>query len=157
MVRIAPAQIQQAGRVDAGPAHGVNQGKIVAQQLITDGLFQGCIELLSQPLHRLSEMLWHQVFGGSVDEIAHQLRRVDLTADTAIVTTWIKRQSRRRPLWRLVAGEAVRAQGPAQAQPFQLPGRKGGFKHVVAFRQSSGQLAQGPKIIGGFNTDHDGL
>jgi hypothetical protein len=86
MRRIAPAQVEQPGRVDAGATDCVDDREIACQQLFADRLLERRAEILGQRLQGLGQMLRHQVFRWRVDQIAGQGDRFHLLPNAISAT-----------------------------------------------------------------------
>ncbi len=80
MLRVAPANLEQARRTRGGASHGVDRGEVLRQQIVADPFVEFAAEEVGLFARVIGELLGPHVLGGRVDEVAHQpdgLRHVE--------------------------------------------------------------------------------
>ena len=146
-VRLAPGQVDQPGRVVAGPADGVDGREILLQQCVAHGLVHLGAEVAGQRAGGGGQGFRPHVVGRRVDQVAHQANGGD--AGQGGVAVQPSRRDQHPGAGGVVGGVAVEAVlGQAPAQRGVPRGRAGGVvgQPVAAGRQLVGQRRIGPRV-----------
>ena len=148
-VGVPPAEIDEARGVRARPAHRVDRGVAVRDQLVAGDGRALRPEAVGEGARRLEEVPGEEVAGRGVDEVADEGDGLDLAAGAERgAGIGAKDRPLALPLLSPVAIEAVGPEPPSDRDPFEVGGLEPGPDPVPAGGEGGGKVRAAPWIQG---------
>ena len=114
MMRFAPGQIDQPRRPRGGTAHGVDQRKILFQQIVTGDHVDAGVVLRRHRARRIFELGRPHIVRRRVDEVAHQRDRLDHTLEILAIDALRQIELDLAAFGLVVARKAIGTRGKGQ-------------------------------------------
>jgi hypothetical protein len=120
-----------------------------ADEIVTDDLAKLGAMAAREILRRLGQARWQQITGRRIDEIAAEENGFRLARHARAIGLYRPNQLRRGTLARLVAGESIGAERPAEREPCRLLRFRLLGEPVGALRQRLRQAGEAPDLAVG--------
>ena len=148
VLRVAPVELQQARRPRGGPAHGMDGGEALREELVAHPLVELGAEEVGLLAHHVRELRRAHVLGRRVHEVAHELHRFGEPERLDDPGRAFQLQVRGLAARLAVAGELVAAQRPAEGGLVLAERHRPLAERVAAGGELERQVRERPRVVG---------